>query len=332
MTLTQATKDALRFGLASPIAADEVNALIGGVNQQGNVFYCDPIAGNDNRDGSSKATAFKTEQAGIDATAADNGDVIVRMRGYHAPTATVNFNKQGITMIAETFGMNFRAQGEFFGVDSSNTDGPAARITKGCTIIGIGFMGAQASGDDYTACVQIDGSGAGTDGYGTHLLSCRFTNWDRAAVEHGVVNQGAANVRIEECYFVGGAATNIFDAGILHDESSTGGGGRPGEIDCYHNRYEHCEYAHEVVSGSRVVNSVWEREIMGFQAVGDVWVKYLKLNVLGGGGAVHGAHICNNNFGTGIDTGTFSHSLANLVTEGYQFSNNHYGTDLANLS
>lgn len=277
-------------------------------------------------------SCFATLQGAIDACVADRGDVIYMARGYYAPSATVNFNKQGITLIGGAFGMNLHARGEFFTVDSSNTYGPAARITKGCHIYGVGFAGAQASGDNYTATVQIDGSGASTDGYGTWLDHCYFTNWDRAAVNYGVVNQGAARVRIDQCSFYGGAATNIFDAGILHDESTTAGGGRPGEVDCYKNRYQHCTYAHEVVSGSRVVNSIWDSEMMGFQAVGDVWVKMLKLNVLGGGGAVHGAHIMNCNFATAIDTGTFSHTHAQLITEGYQLSNNHYGSDLSHLS
>lgn len=271
-------------------------------------------------------------QGAIDACVADRGDVIYMARGYWQPTTPILFNKQGITLIGATWGMSPRARGEYFTIDSTDATGPTARITKGCHIVGIGFAGVQSSGDDYTATVQIDGSGASTDGYGTWLQDCRFINWDRAAVEHGIVNKGAANTRVENCYFSGGAATNILDAGILHDESSTGGGGRPGEMDVIGCYFEHCEYAMEVVSGSRVVNSVWDRNIMGFQAVGDVWVKFLKLNVLGGGAAVHGAHITNNNFATGVDTGTFSHSLSDLTTEGYQLSGNSYAGDLGHLS
>ena len=277
-------------------------------------------------------TVFSTLQGAIDACVADRGDIIYMARGYYQPSATVNFNKQGITLIGATWGMNPHARGEYFTIDPSNTDGPAARITASCHIYGIGFAGVQASGDTFTACVQLDASGAAANGYGTWLDHCYFTNWDRAAVNYGVVNQGMARVRMDQCSFYGGAATNIFEAAILHDESSTGGGGRPGEMDCYKNRYQHCTYAHEVVSGSRVVNSIWDAEMMGFQAVGDAWVKMLKLNVLGGGGAAHGAHIMNCNFPTGVGVGTFSHVLSDLTTEGYQFSGNSYAGDLGHLS
>ncbi len=322
----------VRYAMARRQAGDELLALLGGVAQTGQVYYIDPISGSDNNAGDASDHAKETGQAAINLTEADNGDTIVRMRGYSADDDTWNFNKQGITMIAQDFGMNYQGQGEFFGTDPTNTDGPAARITKGCTIIGIGFFGNQATGDDRTAAVQLDGSGAATDAYGTHLLGCRFGNWERAGVNYGIINQGAAAVLVEECSFSGGATTNVLDAGILHDESSTGGGGRPGEINCYHNTYRHCTYAHEVVSGSRVVNSTWEREVMGFNAVADAWVKMLKLNVLGGGGAVHGALLADCRFATGVDTGTFSHALSDLVTEGYQFSGNTYGTDLSQLA
>lgn len=325
-------------GMSHTNSVFQAPAFIGmGLPPGGRVFFFNPnTSGSRNLQrpwyNVDEAAVFSTLQGAIDATVADRGDVIFAPRGYYAPTATVNFNKQGITLIGGTFGMNYHARGEFFTIDSSNTDGPAARITKGCHIFGVGFAGAQASGDTNTATVQIDGSGASTDGYGTWLDHCLFTNWARAAVNYGVINQGAARVRIEHCSFYGGAASNVLDAGILHDESTTGGGGRPGEVDCYKNRYQHCTYAHEVVSGSRVVNSIWDAEMMGFQAVGDVWVKMLKLNVLGGGGAVHGAHIMNCNFATGINTGTYSHQLSQLITEGYQFSGNHYGSDLAGLA
>ncbi len=321
----------MRDGLGNLRAAREIESFLS-LGQIGRVWWFDPIVGADGNSGERADDAKGTFQGAIDLTVANRGDLIIRMRGYDQPSATVNFDTFGITAIAENFGQNYHAQGEYFTTDPSNTDGPAARITQACHLIGLGFAGVQASGDTDTATVQIDGSSSSTDGYGTWLDHCYFTNWARAAVNYGVVNQGAARVRISHSSFYGGAASNVLDAGILHDESTTGGGGRPGEVDCYKNRYAHCTYAHEVVSGSRVVNSIWDSEMMGFNAPADVWVKYLKLNVLGGGGAVHGAHIMNTNFATGINTGTFSHTHAQLITEGYQLSNNHYGSDLSNLA
>lgn len=275
---------------------------------------------------------FSTMQLAIDACVADRGDVIYVARGYQNPSATVNFNKQGIIVIGQGFGMNPKSLGEFSTIDTSNTDGPAARITAGCVIMGLGFVGAQATGDDFTATMQLDGSGGATDGFGTWLIGCRFTNWNKAGVNFGIVNKGVASCTVQDSIFAGGAAANVLDAGILHDESTTAGGGRPGELDVINCRFEHCTYAMEVVSGSRVVNCMWRDNVMGFNAPADAWVKFLKLNVLGGGGAVHGAIVAGNRFATGVNTGTFSHSLSDLVTEGYQFSGNTYGTDLSQLA
>ena len=311
------------------MAGSFIGQVQGHHTQLGSVFYHDPIDGSDTNSGTSRTDAKKKLQAAIDLTVADRGDLIIRMRGYDAPTATVNFNKFGITVMAESWGQNYHAQGEFFTTDTSNSDGPAARITAGCHIIGLGFAGVQASGDTNTATMQIDASLSDTNGYGTWLDHCYFTNWGRAAVNYGVINQGAGRVRISHSSFYGGATSVNLDAGILHDESITGGGGLPGEVDCYKNRYQHCTYAHEVVSGSRVVNSIWDSEMMGFNYPGAAWVKYLNQNTVGSG--TNRAHIMNNNFATAVGTGTFSHDQATLITEGYQFSNNHYGSNLSNL-
>lgn len=278
------------------------------------------------------STSFTLQNA-IDETVHDKGDVIMVALGYQSPSATVNFNKRGITVMAQDpFGMSPHGQGEFTGIDPTNTDGPAAKITAYCHLIGLGFFGNQVSGDTVTASLILDGSGGGADGWGTWIERCRIGNWSRAPVNYGLFNMGMAAVTLDHCTFVGGAASNPYDAGILHDEHITGGGGRPGEINTIKCRFEHCTYAHEVKSGSRVVNAIWDGDMMGFNASADNWVKYLKLNVLAGGVAVHGAHIMNCNFATAVDGGTFSHSQSDLITEGYQFSNNHYGTDLAQLA
>ena len=276
-------------------------------------------------------SSFSLQNA-IDECVPDKGDVILITRGYQAPSATVNFDCVGISVYAQDpFGMSPHARGEFQGIDPVNTDGPAARITAYCHLVGLGFFGNQGSGDTVNASLILDASGGGADGWGTWLKHCRFGNWARAAGRYGVFNMGMAAVTLDHCTFSGGAASNPLAAGILHDEHITGGGGRPGEVNTIGCRYEHCTYAHEVKSGSRVVNSVWDREIMGFNLSADAWVKFLKLNVLGGGGAVHGAHIMDCHFPTAKDTGTFSHDKSQLITEGYQFSGDHYGSDISQI-
>ena len=122
----------MRDGLGNLRAAREIESFLS-LGQIGRVWWFDPIVGGTNNSGERADDATATFQAAIDLTVADRGDLIIRMRGYDQPSATVNFNKQGITAIAENWGMGPRQRGEFFTTDPSNTDGPAARLSTGKT-------------------------------------------------------------------------------------------------------------------------------------------------------------------------------------------------------
>lgn len=317
-------------GISHTDSVIQAPAFIGGmIPPGGRTFFFNPNAsGARNAERPwydvDEVSCFSTLQGAIDACVADRGDVIYVARGYHAPTATVNFNKAGISVIGGAFGMNPYARGEWCGINPSNTDGPAARITKMCYITGLGFYGNQTSGDTYDASVIIDGSGGSTDGYGTWLHRCRFGNWNSAAVDYGVYNLGAAKVRIEDCAFAGGN-TNPFDAAILADGSTTGGG-RPGEIDAIGNWFEDSTYAMEIVTGSYVSRSRFMNNHMGYNVPGTAWVKAIKAPT------TIGTHnkclVCDNYFPTAVDTGTFSHTLSAMETGGFIMSGNHYKADL----
>jgi len=103
---------------------------LGGVAMTGNVYYCDPTSGSDAFDGKTSENAKKTLQAAIDLCENNNGDVIVRMRGGEAVTSPVNFNKSGVTVIPQGYGMAPLSMGEYFSTYSTTlTADPVAIIT-----------------------------------------------------------------------------------------------------------------------------------------------------------------------------------------------------------
>ena len=308
------------------MAGSFIGQVQGHHTQLGQVFYHDPASGSDTNSGTSRTDAKVTLQAAIDLTVADRGDLIIRMRGYDAPATTVNFNKQGITVMAESFGMNKRAQGEFFATDPASSTGPAARITKGCTILGLGFFGVQASGDNFTAAVILDGSGGDTDAYGTHFVDCRFGNWNRASVNYGIYNQGAGNCRVEHSHFVGGDA-QVLDAGILLDNHITAGGGRPCELDIHECYFEDCTYAIEQVAGSPTKRSLWDRNHMGWNVPGAAEVRFIHQ----GSASTCTVQVQGNWNSKGISD-AYSHSIGDMETAGFRLSGNYYKADLGHVA
>ncbi|KKL90643.1 hypothetical protein LCGC14_1902660 [marine sediment metagenome] len=98
MTLTSRTFGWMRDGLGNLRAAREIEAFLS-LGQIGRVFWFDPIVGADGNSGERADDAKGTFQGGIDLMVAERGDLLIRMRGYDQPAATVNFNKFGITAI-----------------------------------------------------------------------------------------------------------------------------------------------------------------------------------------------------------------------------------------
>ena len=316
-------------GAFGPFAAPTLAAQPDGSTLGGKHFYVNPAAGSADDTGGpwpilqEAGVAFEGItglQAAIDASVADRGDVIHVRRGYWQPTATINFNKQGLTVIGQVWGMNDAQRGEYCTIDSSHTDGPAARITKGTHIYGLGFAGAQASGDDVTAACIVDGNAAATDGYGTWLRGCRFVNWDRNAVNYGLFLRGPAGVRVDDCAFSGGA-TNALVGGIAIG-MSLAAGGRPAtgnEIrDC---TFQYCTYAIEQLSqGGNLMRNTLIRH--NFVIDGG---KFLNHNAISGN---DGVLVADNYFSTAVGASTFDEALATLETDGIIFSGNHYKADL----
>jgi hypothetical protein len=180
--------------------------LFGARTRTSQVYYVDP----------SVAGAL---QAAIDASVADNGDIIVMGPGTHSVTETVAFNKQGITLVAAEWGAAEMLAGEEFTIaaDASYTDGPVATITKPCRIIGIGFAGRSLS--DESLLIDCEEAGGFSGGW-ISLEHCRFSCW-YGAIAAGVRQIGGSGNHFLGCTFdglFGGFGT----AGIIF-QNDTGG-------------------------------------------------------------------------------------------------------------
>ena len=237
MIMSPDLKARMKYALASEKERDELETLVGGSAQIGNVFYCDPTNGDDDNDGTTAQTAKASMNAAIGLCTADNGDVIVRMQGTETVTSTVEFDVGGITVIAENYGLSPQANGEYFATsaDSSFTDGPVATITARCTLIGLGFVSRDAGTTFFSgAALLIGGDGLATP-FGVHLLECRFPKWNLDN-RIGVAIEGSTDCTIERCTFEGVGAD--FEAGIYVQ-------GAAQNVNILGNYFRDCAYAVE---------------------------------------------------------------------------------------
>ncbi len=182
-----------------------------------NVYFVDPGTGVDSNDGRDPRRPLATLQAAIDLCVANRGDIIVVQRGGgEEVTSTVAFNKAGITVIGQQYGVSPLARGEYFSILAADTftDGPVATITSPCTIIGLGFV-SRDTGPLYAAgAAMLIGGLAGADNaspFGVHIKDCRFPKWGLDN-RIGIALDGSSNCLIEDCDFEG--VTQDFDSGI----------------------------------------------------------------------------------------------------------------------
>lgn len=189
----------------------------------GDVYFVDPTSGSNSNDGRSKETAFATLQAGIDACTDNNGDVVIRMQGTENPTAAITFDCPGITVIAQSYGMNYFNQEKFSTYPAASYDsGPTAIITEPCAIIGLEFVtrnttsGSSADMSDSGAAIAIDGDEGGYKGGFSLIKSCRFVDW--WGNDYGIETRGGAYNRIEECTFDGFTAGILFGSGTRNPD------------------------------------------------------------------------------------------------------------------
>lgn len=306
MTLRPRTFGWLRDGIGNLRAAREIENHLG-IGQIGEIFYTDPVgsSASDENSGTSPLEAFASTQAGIDAMVADRGDLLIRMRGYEVVTTPVLFNKAGITVATESYGINPRDQGEYFAIDNTTGGAAAAVISTRCKIIGVGFHTAWTGGISSNILYDHE---VGDPGW-VHLDHCRIMNWGTATV-YGINFEAGANILVESSTFEG-TASQPFTAGIAF-------GGSPGNnpiqdevLDC---RFRDCTYAIEHKDGTPQ-NFLYKENVC------------IDSKLLNSKGATADGLIAGNWLETATDTGSYDRAVsggASLATLGIRASGNHY--------
>ena len=178
-----------------------------------NIFFLDPTSGNDGNSGLDPRRALLTMQAAIDLCVSNRGDIIVCLRGGLTVTSTINFNKSGITVVGQQYGLSPFARGEFFSIlaDAAFTDGPVATITSPCTISGLAFVSRDTGATFFSGAAMLIGGLATASPFGVHIKNCRFPKWN-VSNRIGIAIEGSSDCMIEECDFEGVGAD--FDSGI----------------------------------------------------------------------------------------------------------------------
>jgi len=307
MGLTKSTFGWLRDGIGNLASAQEIERQISGLSM-GKVFYVNPATGGaDDYDTQfpdiDGITCFSTHQGAIDACVSNRGDLIIVKRGYEAVTTPVLFNKAGITMVAQGFGMPPREQGEYFCIDCSS--GPAAILSLPCHIKGLGF---HTSDTGTKSCnMRVDGDTSGWPGW-YHIEDCRFPNWG-TATEYGINFEGGANSLVSSCTFEGTSGGQKFAAGIAF-----GGGSLTNPIqntveDC---RFRSCDYAFDHVDGT----------VQKFTYKSNVIQDGKRLNSRAGAGD---GLMCDNWLPTANTTNlSDDRTIDELIVQGILISGEHY--------
>ncbi len=254
-------------------------------------------------------TGFDNLQAAIDACVDSRGDVIYVARGSETVTETVAFNKLGISVIGQTWGMNPYARGEYTALvaDAGFTDGPVATITASCFIYGMGFASRDAGALFFSGAAALIGVPAAIGPFGVHMKACRFPKWGLTN-RIGLSIEGSSNTLIEECDFEGAFASGIYIQGTA------------GHIQIRNNHF--CLMTNAITFGEFSDVGVNSQLLMGPGNVTVSPTKFLNTNNKDGLGTVYG-----NFFGTAHGASTFDVDVTNMETGGWSCVGNEYKTE-----
>jgi len=247
-------------------------------------------------------TVFLTHQAAIDACVDDRGDIIYVARSYAAVSTPVLFNKAGITMVGQDYGMPGLEKGEYFTIDNTTGGAPAATISKPCAIYGLGFHTAWTGG---TSSNILCDWASGWPGW-LHMAHCRIMNWGTATV-YGINFEAGANCVVEKNTFEGTAGQK-FTAGIAFGGSPTN---NPIQDTVEDNRFRDCTYAIEHKDGTPQ-NFLYHNN------------KVIDGKLLNSKSAAADGLVSGNWLETATDTGSYDVSVATMQGNGLNFSGNNY--------
>ena len=258
------------------------------------------------------ALVFSTLQGAIDECVSDRGDVIYFARSGETVTTPVLFNKTGISVIVQGWGMNPMAQGEFFGIlaDAAYTDGPVGIISKACHIYGLGFVSRDTGSTFFSGAALLIGGalGAGSP-FGVWIDHCRFPKWNVSNRIGLAIAGGDAvtSVLVEHCDFEGVGAD--FESGIYAQ-------GAIQNLVYRYNHFRDCDYAMRFGAiaggGPNAIIGPWN-VTQGEDS------KAVFTNA-GAGEAI----ICGNYWSTAVGLGSYDLSGADLQTANWRLAGNHY--------
>ncbi len=285
--------------------------LAAAATQVGQVWYVDPT-GAVSGDGMSPEGAFITTAEAITAAVDGRGDMIVRMPGNENPVAVLEFNKEGLILIAQNYGVNPLQGGEAgfaYWPDAAYATGPMAIISAPTAIIGCEFVTRNVAPgyiDAMTtsgAAIAFAGEGGGEIGGFSLIHNCRFVDWwgNPYGIEFGA---GAYNV-VSNCTFEG------FNAGILFRGTSSN---NPD-----HNIIEWCTFVDCVngidhyIGGCTAHNFIYQ-----FNVFVDYTDAFDSNNLASDG------LITSNRYETATDAATYDRTVAQLQVQGINLSGNQY--------
>ena len=301
-------------GALGPFGAPIVPPSFHPGDVQGETFYVNANASGADDVGDpwpevDEAICFSTLQGAIDACVASRGDTIYIKRGSETGITTpVLFNKQGIRVITQRWGMSPAFRGEFTALlsDASYTDGPVAQILDACYIEGLGFVSRDTGTSFFDGAALLIGGEATAEPHGVHLNQCRFPKWN-VGNSKGIAIEGSSDCLIEECYFEGVGAD--FTNGIYVQ-------GATANLEVRRSRFRDCDFAiaHGAFADPTAPSCIYtENRIVGADS------KFLDT---GSNTAV--GIICGNFFNTAVGTATNDVSIADTETLGLIMSGNEY--------
>ncbi|MDK1104293.1 MAG: right-handed parallel beta-helix repeat-containing protein [Actinomycetota bacterium] len=247
-------------------------------------------------------------QSAIDNAVGGNGDHIFVERGGHEVSATVNFDKSGMSVIAVDAGFAPLLRGEANAVFSAEgfTDGPAVKISAPCSVQGMGFASRDVGTMYFSGAACLIGGDADAMPIGAYLKNCRFMKWDMSN-RIGLAIEGSTDVTIEDCSFEG--VGTDFEAGIYIQ-------GAMQNLHILWNKFRQCIAAVQVGEFA----GGGPHLMMGHNVVED--------GLIFDSQGKTGTGIIYDNWSEKSSATSYDAIVGTLNGQGWQFSGNHYGEGL----
>lgn len=243
-------------------------------------------------------------QSAIDNAVAGNGDHVFVERGGHEVSATIDFNKSGLSVIAVDDGLAPLMRGEYNGVFSASgfTDGPAGHITVPTYIDGLGFASRDTDALFFGGAALLIGVQGGVTPVGAWLKNVRFPKWNLTN-RFGLAIEGSTDVTVEDCSFEG--VGSAFEAGIYIQ-------GAMQNLHLFRNKFRQCTAA--VKTGEFAGGG--PHLLMGHNVVED--------GLILDTGGVTGTGFIYDNYSELTAGSSYDASVGTLQGNGWQLSGNHY--------